>query len=250
MRATARSRPAGSMPTSRADASTQPTSDTLRVYVRAGPHRRVLGSGRKRLGAPGALDRTRATRRPGRSHGRRKRSGRRRPDVPRRRPDDLPVGRLLEDVRGPADDPRRRERRREHVARNPAQLHDDAGVELDVRVQLPARLELGEKLEHPRFDRQSRRPPARRRTRARSSRSIRDRGSSVRYTAMPEAHDPAAGQHRVGHPLVDAVGRADRIERVERTAGRAAVQRSGQRAERADDGRRRGRPRWRRSPAR
>ena len=69
---------------------------------------------------------------------------RRRADVLRARADDPVVGGLLEDVGAPADHPARRERRREQLARQAAAVHHDAGVELDVRVELAAGLELGE----------------------------------------------------------------------------------------------------------
>ena len=67
-----------------------------------------------------------------------------RPHIPGRRADDLRVLRLFQDVGAPADHPGRRERRREHLARQPAQFHDHARVELHVGVQLAARLQLGE----------------------------------------------------------------------------------------------------------
>ena len=54
---------------------------------------------------------------------------------------------LLEDVGGPADDAADREGRREHRARQAAELHHHAGVELDVGVEVAAGLELGEDLD-------------------------------------------------------------------------------------------------------
>src|SRR5690606_33424654 len=82
-----------------------------------------------------------------RNLGLRHRLGRRRADVAGRGPDDPVVGRLLEDVGAPADDPARRERRAEQLGRQADVLHDDAGVELDVGVEVAARLQLVQHLD-------------------------------------------------------------------------------------------------------
>src|SRR5690606_21223643 len=76
----------------------------------------------------------------------------RRADVARGRADDAVVGRLLEDVGAPADHPARRERRAEQVGRQAHVLHHDAGVELDVGVEVAAGLQLGEHVDHRALD--------------------------------------------------------------------------------------------------
>src|SRR5205807_4224338 len=70
--------------------------------------------------------------------------GRRRTGVVGARTDEAVVARLLEDVGAPADRAAAGEGRREQRPRYTALAHHHAGVELDVRVERPPRLELGE----------------------------------------------------------------------------------------------------------
>src|SRR5688572_24849135 len=60
------------------------------------------------------------------------RLGRRRAHVLRAGPDDAVVTRLFEDVGAPPDHPAGGERRCEHLSAQPADLHDDPRVPLDV----------------------------------------------------------------------------------------------------------------------
>src|SRR3954471_4723587 len=73
-------------------------------------------------------------------------------DVARARPDDLVVRSLFQDVGAPADDATRCEGWREHRARHAAERHRHAGIELDIRMDLAAGLQLVEQTEHPCFD--------------------------------------------------------------------------------------------------
>ena len=52
---------------------------------------------------------------------------------------------------------------------------------------------------------------------------------------MAEAHDPLARRELAAHPGVDPVRGADRVEGVQGPARRAAVQRTGERADGADE---------------
>src|ERR1035437_5159961 len=64
--------------------------------------------------------------------------------IERRGPDQAVVGRLLGYGCGPTHGTAAGEHGREHVAGNSNAVPDHSGVELDVRVETPARLELGE----------------------------------------------------------------------------------------------------------
>ena len=210
------------------EASTETPGEPKKLTIRVRPAAvKVYRRGREAAAA-------RASRR--RGHLRGQRDGCGRADVAGRRPDDLAVGGLLQDVRHQPTTRADGERRGEHLARDAAQLHHHARVELDVGVQLASRLQLGEQLA-PAARPATAKSTRRRRSPARRRAASRDRGSSVRYTRVAEAHDrppstSVARTHssvRSGVPISSSVssarlgappcsGPGQRAERAARTA--------------------------------
>src|SRR3954471_13322089 len=118
--------------------------------------------------------------------------------------DEAVVGGLLEDVGAPADHAARRERRGEHLAGQSAPVHDDAGVELNVRVEPPARLELGQHLDRLGLDLLGQ-------LHVRSAEALGDAAQHDRagvvglVHAVPEAHEPVATLDRGPQPGLGVV---------------------------------------------
>ena len=156
-------------------------------------------------------------------------------DVVRRRTDQLAGGGLLDGVDAPADGAADRERRGEHLAWHAGRRHHDAGVVLDVARELAVGLQLGERDEDLGLDRDR---PLDQLTIKLLGELLGDRPQEHRpridaaVHRVAEPHDPAAGGDLGPHPRGGTVRRADRVERVERPTGRAAVQRAGERTER------------------
>ena len=119
----------------------------------------------------------------GRLRQRRDRLRRRRSDVAGRGADELAGRGLLGDVGAPADDPADGEGRREQLPGEAAAIHDHAGIELHIGVQGVRGLQLGQHPEDRLLDLDGQLAPRRRPRDSATSRSSRDRGSSVRYTA-------------------------------------------------------------------
>ena len=134
------------------------------------------------------------------------------------------------------------------ATRQPGRRHHDAGEELDVARQRPVRLERGPASSRMRRSTSTawstRSPPSADGDLAQQHRAW----VAGAVDGVAEAHDPPAGGELGLDPRLGPVRVADGVERVERPARRAAVQRPGQRAEARRRRRRRGRRRSRPRP--
>src|SRR5664280_1588727 len=144
-------------------------------------------------------------------------------DVAGSRPDEPVVGGLFHHVSGPADDPAGGEGGCEHVARDPAGVHDHSGEELDVGVEPASGLQLGEHVDGGLLDLLGELDQGAAERGGHLTEEARARVVGL-VDAVTEAHYPIAPRHRFADPPLGPVGGADAVQHVERAARRATVQ--------------------------
>jgi hypothetical protein len=143
---------------------------------------------------------------------------------------------LLEGVGAPPDDAAGGEGGGEQVAGQAAAGHGHRRVPLDVGAQHPVGFELGQRALHLALHLDGELPEVAADVLDDAPQQL-GAGVGGAVDGVAETHDPLAAGDGVAHPGGGVGGRADGVERVERPAGRPAVQRPRQRAEGGDHGR-------------
>src|SRR5262249_33927820 len=167
-----------------------------------------------------------------------------RADVTGLRPNQPIYSLLLEYVRGPSGNAPHREDIGETVARNLERLEQERRIELDIRVETPPGPVLREQRERLRLHGFGKADAVFSATQGRCGR-LEHVGARIAHTvdAMAEAHQAFLARERVFEPGTNVLETADGIEHVEHRPGRAAMQRSLQGTQCADDGRQQSRAR-------
>ena len=143
------------------------------------------------------------------------------------------------------------EGRREEVRRQPDALEDRGGVVLDVRLEGPLGVELGEHAEGDVLDRDRELQPVRLVLHRLGDPSERLRARVVGpVDPVAEAHQPLAAGDRVADPLLGVLRRADPVDLLDDLRWGAAVERALHRADRAGHRGRDVAPRGRDDPGR